>query len=56
MGVWIFIRRKMKIIVKNAVKRKPYWIYFITKSGDLDGYDLRKIMKNLKRNSLMESK
>ena len=34
-----------KIIVKNAVKRKTGWLYFIDVDGNLCGYDLRKRMK-----------
>lgn len=34
-----------RIIVRNAVKRKPYWVYLITAQGDLDGYDVREVDK-----------
>jgi len=36
----------MKIVVKNAVKRKPGWLYFIDVDGNLRGYDMRKRMKH----------
>lgn len=44
-----------KIIVKNAVKRKPGWLYFIDVDGNLRGYDMRKRMKQvIKKNNKKE--
>ena len=35
----------VKIIVKNAVKRKTGWIYFIDFEGNLCGYDFRRRLR-----------
>ena len=43
---------KDKIIIKNAIKRKPYWVYYITKEGDIGGYDIRE--KELKKQGAKE--
>ncbi len=36
-----------KIILKNAVKRKVGWLYYIDIDGNLCGYDLKKRLKEI---------